>query len=104
MGLIDGATRDECLALEDQLQSYAANEQWIQAWNINGQGLVPTNLSFVTYTAYWVSYISWFKCSYSMPGQYGNWSIIPAASRTIEEQLSQQICSSDTGPCISNKR
>ena len=41
MGLIDGATRDECLALEDQLQSYAANEQWIQAWNINGQGLVP---------------------------------------------------------------
>ena len=32
MGLIDGTTRDECLALEDLLKSYIANEQWIQAW------------------------------------------------------------------------
>ena len=49
MGLIDGTTRDECQALEDQLQSYAANEQWIQAWNTNEQGLVATDLqSFVT--------------------------------------------------------
>lgn len=34
MGLIDGTTRDECLALEDLMKSYAANDQWLQAWAV----------------------------------------------------------------------
>ena len=34
MGLIDGTTRDECLALEDLLKSYTANGQWLQAWAV----------------------------------------------------------------------
>merc|ERR1712190_61521 len=32
MGLIDGTTRDECLAQEALMQNYAANGQWLQAW------------------------------------------------------------------------
>ena len=32
MGLIDGTTRDEALALEDLLKSYIANGQYVQAW------------------------------------------------------------------------
>ena len=35
MGLIDGTTRDECLALEGLLKSYIANEQWYQAWLVS---------------------------------------------------------------------
>jgi len=32
MGLIDGDTRDECKAEEALMKSYAADEQWYQAW------------------------------------------------------------------------
>ena len=42
MGLIDGATRDECKTLEGLMQSFADNGQWYQAWAVHVQGAAFT--------------------------------------------------------------
>ena len=58
MGLIDGTTRDECLALEALMKTYAANGQWLQAWVVSshhntdlfiGSKLHVIALSFMIY-------------------------------------------------------
>ena len=89
MGLIDGTTRDECQALEDQLQSYAENEEWIQAWNINGQGLVPPHYNLMLLTHRVPVSVNYklgevlFVCIYSMPGQFATSSIMMPSIKPI---------------------
>ena len=45
MGLIDGTTRDECLAQEALMQNYAANGQWLQAWVVSLSIYLPIKWS-----------------------------------------------------------
>ena len=69
MGLIDGTTRDECLALEDLLKSYIANEQWYQAWLVCSQfyeaDLVPFKHHFFIheFTSYYTQTSIFNMCS-----------------------------------------
>ena len=52
MGLIDGDTRDECKAEEALMKSYAADEQWYQAWAVHFQAVVLTCSSCCKIKAY----------------------------------------------------
>jgi hypothetical protein len=32
--MIDGATRDTCLGLEEAMKAFAANGMWLEAWTV----------------------------------------------------------------------